>query len=87
MEDFLEFLNRNSGALSLVFAMVVAIATVFYAILTHRLVEETERMRLAQTEPSVSVRIERSILFPQLTNSRCPRRGVTRIWFSRSRTT
>ncbi|MDE2179943.1 MAG: hypothetical protein KGJ40_03730 [candidate division NC10 bacterium] len=58
--DFLDFLNRNSGAFNVIFAMVVAVATVFYAVLTRRLVSETQRMRLAQTEPLVSVRIESS---------------------------
>ena len=38
-----EFLNENSGA----FAVVVAIATVVYAILTWRLVSETRKMREA----------------------------------------
>lgn len=56
----LEFLNRNSGAFSVIFAMVVAIATVFYAVLTRRLVIETRRMRQAQTEPLVLIRLEPS---------------------------
>lgn len=51
----LEFLNRNSGAFSVIFAAVVAISTVVYAILTRRLVYETREMREAQTEPNISV--------------------------------
>ena len=38
-----------------VFSGVVAVSTFVYAILTCRLVSETRRMRLAQTEPMVSV--------------------------------
>ena len=40
------------------FTGVVAVSTVVYAILTWRLVSETRRMREAQTEPRVSIRIE-----------------------------
>ncbi|MGH9203325.1 MAG: hypothetical protein ACRD2A_19020, partial [Vicinamibacterales bacterium] len=58
--DRLDFLNRNSGAFNVIFALVVAGATVVYVILTHRLVTETRRMREAQTEPVVLVRIEPS---------------------------
>jgi hypothetical protein len=58
MSAFLNFLNANSGAFNLLFSLVVAAATVFYVVLTRRLAIETERMRLAQTEPHVSVRIE-----------------------------
>lgn len=39
----------------LVFSGIVAFSTLVYAILTWRLVSETRRMRLAQTEPMVSV--------------------------------
>ncbi len=53
--DTLEFLNRNSGAFSVIFAAVVAISTVVYAILTRKLVYETREMREAQTEPNISV--------------------------------
>ena len=40
------------------FTGAVAVSTVAYAILTWRLVSETRRMRRAQTEPHVSVRVE-----------------------------
>ena len=40
------------------FTFVVAGSTVAYVILTWRLVTETRRMREAQTEPRVSVRVE-----------------------------
>ena len=45
--------------LILAFSGVVALATVFYAILTWRLVSETRKLREIQTEPRVSVRVER----------------------------
>ena len=47
----LEFLNENRGAFAVAFSAVVAIATIVYAILTWRLVSETRKMRVAQTEP------------------------------------
>lgn len=60
MTEILKFLNTNSGALSVLFSLVVTVATVFYAVLTHRLVIETSQMRRAQTEPHVAVRVEPS---------------------------
>src|SRR5690349_21458187 len=56
--NVLDLLNRNSGAFNVVFSLLVTVATVFYAILTRRLVQETVQMREAQTEPSVVVRVE-----------------------------
>ena len=53
----LEFLNQNSGAFTVIFSALVAIATIVYAILTGRLVSETRKMRGVQTEPKVSVTI------------------------------
>lgn len=60
MAEILKFLNTNAGALSVLFSLVVTAATVFYAVLTRRLVVETSQMRRAQTEPHVAVRIEPS---------------------------
>lgn len=54
----LEFINQNSGAFLVVFSLIVTGATVFYAILTGRLVSETRRMREAQTEPNIFVSIK-----------------------------
>lgn len=54
----LEFLNQNSGALTVIFTAVVTISTVVYAVLTAVLVAETRRMRHAQTEPKVEVVIK-----------------------------
>jgi hypothetical protein len=55
MFDLLDQLNKNSGALSAVFSGVVTVATVVYAWLTARLVDETRQMRKVQTEPRVEV--------------------------------
>ena len=44
--------------LIVIFTAVVAASTVAYAVLTWQLVSETRRMRRAQTEPHVSVRVE-----------------------------
>ena len=44
--------------LMLLFTGVVAGSTMIYAILTWRLVSETKKMREAQTEPRISIRIE-----------------------------
>jgi hypothetical protein len=66
MTGFLNFLNTNSGAFTVIFTLVVAAATVFYAILTRQLVGETMRMRTAQTDPHVAVRIEPSDLWINL---------------------
>ncbi len=54
----LEFLNQNSGALTVIFTAVVTISTVVYAVLTAVLVAETRRMRQTQTEPKVEVVIK-----------------------------
>ena len=45
-------------ALILVFTGVVALSTVVYAFLTWKLVSETQKLRRAQTEPSLSVFVE-----------------------------
>ena len=49
-----------ADVLLLVFAGMVAVATLVYAVLTWRLVAETRRMREVQTEPRISVRAELS---------------------------
>lgn len=54
----LDFLNQNSGALTVIFTFVVTLSTVVYAVLTAMLVAETRRMREAQTEPRVEVVIK-----------------------------
>ena len=53
--DWLDQINKNSGALSAIFSGGVTVATVIYAWLTAKLVNETRRMREAQTEPSLQV--------------------------------
>ena len=51
----LEFLDQNESAFTVIFSAVVATATIVYAILTWRLVSETQKMREVQTEPKISV--------------------------------
>lgn len=58
MSDLLNFLNQNSGALTVIFTGIVTLSTVIYALLTYSLVQETRRMRRAQTEPKVAVYFE-----------------------------
>lgn len=55
MADIIDFLNKNSGALTTVFSFFVTGATVVYAILTFKLVTETRMLREVQTEPQMSV--------------------------------
>jgi hypothetical protein len=55
MIEVLHYLNSNSGILMLLFSAVVAISTVFYVRLTRSLVEETRKMRQAQTDPKIEV--------------------------------
>lgn len=55
MADLLELLDKHSGAFNILFSAVVAFATVVYAVLTARLVRETERLRAAATEPNLEV--------------------------------
>ncbi len=47
-----------SEILIIAFTGVVALSTVAYALLTWRLVSETQKLRRAQTEPRVSARVE-----------------------------
>lgn len=58
LSGFIEWLNENSGLFSLIFSLIVAVSTVFYACLTRSLVEETRKMREVQTEPKVYVIIQ-----------------------------
>lgn len=56
--EILDFLNKNSGALTVLFSAVVTISTVIYSVLTGKLVSETKRMRQVQTEPKIEVTIK-----------------------------
>jgi len=55
VDQLIAFLNANAGALNLLFALVVAVATAVYAWLTAKLVSETRRLREVQTEPHIEV--------------------------------
>ncbi|WP_421446398.1 hypothetical protein [Agrobacterium tumefaciens] len=57
MNELLEFLNKNSGALTVLFTAVVTVATAVYAALTWILVKETRMMREVQTEPKLQVTV------------------------------
>ncbi|CAB3662637.1 hypothetical protein [Achromobacter kerstersii] len=57
MNELLEFLNKNSGALTVLFTAVVTVATALYAALTWILVKETRMMREVQTEPKLQVTV------------------------------
>jgi len=66
IQNSLDFLNRNSGALTVIFGAIVAIATIVYAKLTAALVSETNRMRRAQTDPEVVVSVQPSAVWINL---------------------
>lgn len=55
MQEVLDFISQNQGSLSLLFSFIVTISTVVYAILTWRLVSETQKMREMQIEPKMSI--------------------------------
>lgn len=57
ISEALDYLNKNSGALTVLFTAVVTISTVAYAVLTWILVSETKRMRQVQTEPRIEITI------------------------------
>lgn len=56
--EVLNFLNTNSGALTVLFTGVVTISIVVYSILTGKLVSETTKMRQVQTEPKIEITIK-----------------------------
>lgn len=56
----LNFINQNSGLFLVIFSGVVALATVFYVLLTRGLVLETKKLRRAQTEPQVLINLQTS---------------------------
>lgn len=56
--DIMKYLNENTGAVGVVFSGLVTLATLVYAVLTWRLVSETRRMRKAQTDAKVTIRVE-----------------------------
>jgi len=55
LNNLFQFLNQNSGALTVIFTAVVTISTLVYAILTAVLVNETKKMREVQTEPKIEI--------------------------------
>jgi hypothetical protein len=55
LETLGSFLDHHQGSISVIFAGVVAVATVAYAVLTRSLVAETRALRKVETEPSLAV--------------------------------
>lgn len=58
MMPWVRLINENSGFLTLVFSAIVAIATVFYVILTRQLVRETAALRRLQSEPQLDLTLQ-----------------------------
>lgn len=56
--ELIHFLNTNAGALTVIFAAVVSLSTIAYALLTGKLVSETRRMRQVQTEPKIEITLK-----------------------------
>lgn len=57
-ELIFRIINLDTSSLTLIFSGIVAVSTIFYALLTCILVFETNKMRKVQTEPNVSVFIQ-----------------------------
>ncbi len=55
MTTWLDFLNRNSGAIGVLANSVLVFITAIYVYLTWKLVRETRQMKVAQTVPKVIV--------------------------------
>ena len=60
----LEYMFQHKEAATLLFAFVVTLSTVCYALLTWSLVSETKKLREAQTEPKIAAWFELSIHLP-----------------------
>lgn len=58
MSEIFDFLNKNSGALIVLFSGVVTVATAVYAGLTWVLVKETRLMRQVHTEPKIEITVK-----------------------------
>ncbi|NBJ14039.1 MAG: hypothetical protein FNP40_00375 [Dehalobacter sp. 4CP] len=56
--EFLDFLNKNSGAVNAISTIGLTIITLIYVLLTRNISKETKMMRIAQTEPNISAIIQ-----------------------------
>lgn len=56
--EFLDFLNKNGGAVNAISTIFLTIVTLLYVILTWNISKETKIMRMAQTEPNISAIIQ-----------------------------
>lgn len=54
----MSWVTQYGAFITLIFTVAVGVSTVIYAVLTWRLVSETQRMRRAQTDPNVAVFFE-----------------------------
>ena len=58
--EMFELINQNNTLITLGFSAIVTLSTVIYAVLTWKLVHETQKMRKIQSEPRVSVYLQRN---------------------------
>ena len=58
LQLYLDFLNKNNGAIIAILTTILVLITGAYALLTRSLVNETQKMREAQTEPKITAIIE-----------------------------
>lgn len=58
MQAVIDWANNNAGILNLLFAAMVAVATVVTTWLNQRLVRETASLRKAETDPDIALYIE-----------------------------
>ena len=60
----IEWLNNNSGVLTLIFTGLVALSIGVYAFLNAKLVSEPRKMREVQTEPGIHITQENKVVSP-----------------------
>ena len=58
--NIIQFINQNESLFTVIFTGIVALSTVVYAFLTASLTRETKKMRKSQTEPKISVYLQRN---------------------------
>ena len=63
-KSFLEFLNHNSGAFTVIFSALLTIVTAIYVFLSWKLVKETKKMREEQIKPKVLIRLQPNEIWP-----------------------
>jgi hypothetical protein len=58
MVDLISFFNNNTGILTVISSLILAVITAIYVYLTHNLVSETKKMREFQSDPEILVTIQ-----------------------------